>query len=259
MDLLTPEGVRTMAASYPLGLLLGRNLVEGHSYIYKFGFSDSIPTTESTVWDGVGTQNLVDYPTGGVVKVSSSSANDTSAGTGLQTVTVYGLDANWNDQSETITLNGQTSVNTTGSYIRVFRAVGEAAGSGGVNAGTIWVGDGTVTSGVPEDKFLAISPGQNQSLHAAWSVGNESAYVSRVLASSFGNANASATVRFCARPFGGVWQTKDKFVVTRGEMILEHMITPHYSAKTDFELRAIASSGTIDVSGAFEAYTYKGN
>lgn len=241
----------------PFGLNVGKGVVNDHDYVYKFGYSDAITTTNATVWDGVGTQALIDYPSSAIqVKCSSSDANDAAAGTGLRTLTVHGLDANWDAQSESVTLNGQTAVLTANTYIRVFRAIGDTAGSGGVNAGTIWFGDGTVTSGVPADRFMAITAGENQTLHGAWSVGQKYAgYLSLLWASSFGNSNAFATVTLVARPFGGIWQTKDKFTISRGQVFIEHICTPYFAPKTDFELRAISSTGTIDVSGAMEIYT----
>jgi hypothetical protein len=45
--------------------------------------------------------------------VSSSSASDTSAGTGARTVLITGLNANYAVISESVTMNGQTAVTTT--------------------------------------------------------------------------------------------------------------------------------------------------
>lgn len=260
-DSVGTDLTRHFSTDYPFGLLVGRDLVENHDGEYKFGFSDAIGTTQATVWDGAGTTELVAYPGSAVnVKVSSSDVDDTSAGAGLRTLTVYGLDADWDPQSEEVTLNGQTEVTTANTYIRVFRAVGETAGATGSNEGTIWFGDGTVTLGVPATKFMAISPGENQTLHCGWSVGRDRTASLRLLfASSFSNANAFATVRLVARPFGGIWQTKDKFTVSRGKVDLNHNITVKFDPKTDFEVRAVANSGTIDVSAAFEAYIYEQN
>ena len=51
-----------------------------------------------------------------LLQVSSGSANDTAAGTGARTVTIVGLDANYNVISETLTMNGVTPVQTVNSY-----------------------------------------------------------------------------------------------------------------------------------------------
>ena len=84
---------------------------------------------------------------------SSSSANDAAAGTGARTITVYGLDKDWNPVSETITMNGQTKVVGTQTFRRVFSAYVKTAGTGRFNAGDIYVvktgTGGTYTGGVP--------------------------------------------------------------------------------------------------------------
>lgn len=72
--------------------------------------------------------------------VSSSTADDGSpAGTGAQTMTIQGLDSSYNEIEETITLDGTTTVTTSNSFLRVYRAFIVKVGSGGVNAGNITI------------------------------------------------------------------------------------------------------------------------
>lgn len=49
----------------------------------------------------------------------SNDAFDTSVGSGAQTIFVTGLDANFNAQTETVTMNGTTPVALVNSYIRI--------------------------------------------------------------------------------------------------------------------------------------------
>jgi len=83
---------------------------------------------------------------------SSASANDTSAGTGARTIVATMLDSNFQEIEETITLNGQTKVESSGLYLRLQKMVVKTAGSGGVNAGIIYAYDtsDTVSGGVPQ-------------------------------------------------------------------------------------------------------------
>lgn len=70
--------------------------------------------------------------------VVSTSANDTSAGTGAQKVTINYLDTSFVLHSETVTLNGLTAVNTVGTNIAYIESmVVSQVGTGGGNAGTI--------------------------------------------------------------------------------------------------------------------------
>lgn len=85
--------------------------------------------------------------------LTSSSANDAAAGTGARTVKVYGLDANYKFATETVTLNGQTAVTTTGTFYRVFGIQVITTGTGRKNAGDIYAVKTTTstwTSGVPD-------------------------------------------------------------------------------------------------------------
>lgn len=70
--------------------------------------------------------------------VKSTSANDASAGTGAQSVTINYLDTSFVAHSETVTLNGTTAVNTVGTNIAFIESMVVATvGTGGGNAGTI--------------------------------------------------------------------------------------------------------------------------
>jgi len=71
--------------------------------------------------------------------MSSSSVNDTSAGTGARTVKItYYDNTGAGPNTETITLNGTTAVNTVASNIRFIEKMEVmTVGSGSVNAGTI--------------------------------------------------------------------------------------------------------------------------
>src|SRR5210317_2657610 len=122
-------------------------LSPSYKQVYKFGQNAVVGNSMETIWQQGG---LYSYPpSASTTTVSSSNANDTSAGTGARTVQIVGLDGDYNEISETIILNGQTAVTTTNSFLRVNRGVVLTAGSGGVNAGIIYVGTGTVTLGVP--------------------------------------------------------------------------------------------------------------
>lgn len=244
-----------IVGDYAANFFTDYNSKVGYGYVNveetrKFGFYDSIGTTERTVWDGAGSTNANSPATASQLQVSSSDANDTSAGTGARTVTISGLDSNYEQQSEVVTLAGQTPVVTSGTYVRCNRLMVETAGSGGQNADNIYAYTGDATDGVPDDANLIyslITAGKNQTLQCNFTMPADRVGFLRFFGiSSFGNSNAFATVRLLVRPFGGVWQTKDQLVLTRGFVTVPvaEVITP----KSDIEIRAAASSGTIDVS-----------
>lgn len=93
--------------------------------------------------------------------VASSSANDTSAGTGARTLTIYYVDATGATAgTETATLNGTTGVNlvtTTKCFIE--RIVINTVGSGGSNAGVISLFTGANKGGTT---VASIAVGDNE-------------------------------------------------------------------------------------------------
>lgn len=152
----------------PFGLQVSRNQIQGHTPIIVFGYNADIDTSEESVWPDGGT---IPHPTvASVLKISSTSADDTAAGTGARTVLISGVDGDFNTVSETVTLNGQTAVNTTNSYLYVNQLYVVTVGSGGANAGTINVGTGTVTAGVPAVLYDLIAIGFNQRTTAHYCV-----------------------------------------------------------------------------------------
>ena len=80
--------------------------------------------------------------------VNSTSANDTSAGTGARTVTINYLNASFQLKSETVTMNGTTAVNTVATDIAYIESIIVASvGSVGGNVGTIQVWTATAAGG----------------------------------------------------------------------------------------------------------------
>jgi hypothetical protein len=144
----------------PFGLQVSRGQIQGHSTVIVFGYNPDVDTSEETIWPDGG---LIPHPTvASVLKISSSSAADTSDGTGARTVFIEGVDGNFAVVGETVILNGQTAVNTTNSYLYVNSFYVATVGSGGANAGNINAGTGTVTSGVPAVLYDIIAIGYNQ-------------------------------------------------------------------------------------------------
>lgn len=143
----TFSSISRQGAYEPFELQISRGQIDGHTSVIVFGYNQDIDTTEESVWPDGGTVPHITTAT--VMKVSSTSANDTSAGTGARTVYISGLDGNYNVVSETVTLNGQTEVNTTNSYLAINDMQVMSVGSGGHNDGAINIGTGVVTAGVP--------------------------------------------------------------------------------------------------------------
>lgn len=72
-----------------------------------------------------------------VMNISSNNANDTSAGSGMRSVLVKGLNSSYEEIEEIVQMNGLSNVATSLSYIRVNSMVGYSAGATEYNEGTI--------------------------------------------------------------------------------------------------------------------------
>ena len=107
-------------AYYPsenLELNIARGLVKGTTFLHKFGAVPTMSTnTTGTVWD-VG-DTLYPWSAFASASVLTIAANATENG---KSVTIYGLDANYNALNETVTISGGAAT-TTNSFIRVFRS-----------------------------------------------------------------------------------------------------------------------------------------
>lgn len=225
-------------------LQVARGQIQGHKTLFKFGNNEDINGSLETIWSYGG---LYVYPTSAIqMKVSSTSANDTSNGTGARTIVVSGLNATYDEVSETVVLNGQTAVLTTTTFIRVFRSFVVTAGTGATAAGTIYIGTGTVTAGVPATVYAQIVLGENQTLMAIWTVpAGYTLYISRgTFSAASNNAAQYILSKFMIRPFNGVFRNVADVTVNSSVISYDFEVPLAIPEKSDIEARGIALAGT---------------
>lgn len=138
----TTQITKSLASSIVEGEIPGASATVKFGRILSIASSSSIvlgtPSTWKDVWAYADTQaQIPEATTGALVSIASDSANDAAAGTGAQTVILEGIDQNWDAQTETVTLNGTTPVNTINQWIAINRAYIAAVGSFGTNEGNI--------------------------------------------------------------------------------------------------------------------------
>ena len=242
----------------PFELQVARGQIQGHKTVFKFGNNPDINGSLETIWSHGGLYSYL--AAASVLKVSSSSANDAAAGTGARTVTLAGLDASYNEISETVSLNGQTEVLTTQSFLRVFRAFVVTAGSGGTAAGTIYMGTGVVTAGVPANVYAEIPLGANQTQMALWTVpAGYTLYITGgVFSAASNNAAQYVLGQFFFRPLGGVFRNVADITVNSNVFRYDWEIPIAIPEKSDIEARGIALSGSnFYVTASFEGMYIK--
>jgi len=148
-------------------LQVARGQISGHTAVQILGYNNDV----DIAWEPIWSDGTITFPTvATVMKISSSSTEDTAAGVGARTVVITGVDGNYDVISEIIILNGQTPVNTVNLYFRINGLAVSSGGSNGTASGTIYAGDGVVTAGVPATVFDQIPVGWNTRQTATYTV-----------------------------------------------------------------------------------------
>ena len=235
----------------PFELQVARGFIEGHRTVTVFGYNGDVDTSEVTVWP---LPSIITHPAAALqMKVSSTSADDTSAGTGARTVVIQGLDANYVEISETVTLNGQTEVLTAQSFLRINYAYVATAGSTNSAAGDIYFGTGTVTAGVPATVYNIIKYDFNNTVTGHYTVpAGYTGYLSQGLFSA-GQASGSTQVRgrLLTTGLDDIRRTAAVTTVNNGvaDYVFEYPL--RIPEKTDIEATGIGSANNNGVSCMF--------
>lgn len=235
----------------PFELQVARGFIEGHRTVTVFGYNGDVDTSEVTVWP---LPSIIGHPAAALqMKVSSTSANDTSAGTGARTVVIQGLDANYVEISETVTLNGQTEVLTAQSFFRINYAYVATTGSTNSAAGDIYFGTGTVTAGVPATLYNIIKYDFNNTVTGHYTIpAGYTGYLSQGLFSA-GQASGSTQVRgrLLTTGLDDIRRTAAVTTVNNGvaDYVFEYPL--RIPEKTDLEATGIGSANNNGVSCMF--------
>lgn len=159
------QGIEGCVATIDYLNLVGQGLIPSHETWHSIGYNSAIGATQEDVTE-VSTGIYVPPDDAGIqMTVTSTNANDTSAGTGVREVEVHYLDGSGIEQTELVTTNGG-SVNTTATDIRrinYFHTT--SAGSGGAAAGAINL---TNTAGTVQ--YAVIPAGGNFSRHGFFTI-----------------------------------------------------------------------------------------
>lgn len=258
------SSITRMGTIEPFELQVGRGQISLHTPYFRFGYANSLGTTPQTLTTTVTAGNTYVYPSSAsAMKVSSSSASDTAAGTGARTFLVSGLDANYNRISEVVTLNGQTQVTTANSYLRITYTEIISTGSGNAQAGTIYVGTGSATAGVPATVYWQSDTTYNNWSFAGFTVpAGYTAYItSYTITSQSTTANINVSAALIIYEFGnassltaqGYPEIQSTARMTSSSQFDRHFDYPlAVSEKADVELRAWATTTAVNATGEIQ-------
>ena len=236
---------------WDFGLEVSKGSIEHYTSINKYGSSPAVGTSEEGVWHYGGDINWIVTPT--ILQVSSSSAADDAGGTGALTMVLEGLDADYNALTETVTLDGQAQVATTGTYLRIHRAYIVDVGTGGANAGDLYIYTGAATAGVPDTAtqvYSTISADHGQTSQAFYTIPAE---FTGFLISGYGVAAAGKTVdvEVFFRLEGKGWRMLHEFSLNNDTYTQHYAVPPQIPEKSDIMVVSSVDTGTARVSAGF--------
>ena len=225
--------------------------VSGVETGFKYASSTLVSTSYVDVWPNA---SILSYLSSAEqVNLASTSPNDDLTGSGLEKVLIFGLDSNYDEISEEITLNGTSNVLSTNSYIRVYRMRGTQSNNGSnntFNAGTITA---TAASSATVQAYMEI--GTNNSLQSQFTVPNGK-YLIATSSTVTVRSGDQANVRFFVREFGKVFTLR--FELNIASQAVETTFNPPIVVppKADITARAIkiAGGGTVGLTVSYDYF-----
>jgi len=233
----------------PFELQVARGQVPYHSSVNIYGYQGALPNSNGAtfypVWENA---TAYTYPVSATTMLLwSSSASDTNV-----SILINGLDASYNQISETLVLtNGTTGVTTVNSYLRI----NSISTSGSVNAvGTINIGNAGKTI-----QYAEITAGNGKSQMMVYTVPNGSTfYLLRSNAYTSLNGNTAgnyAFYRVYTKSDAGIIQILLQAPFT-GQYGTLRVVPRSYVQKTDIQWQVAGNpaSGTCQVGVGVEGY-----
>ena len=231
--------------------------ISGLTNLNKFGQTGAdVDTADGLVdvWSGVADSNAAkNYTystTADIDTISSSDSGDT------QDIMITGLDENWLEVTQTITLTGQSKVTLGTPLIRVYRMIN--VGSSDLSGNVYCYVDTTISGGVPTTAApirAIITNGYNQTLMCLYTVpADKYLYLYKGEAALTSRVAGYADGTFDVRPFGGVFQTKRTFGLSTTGSSYINVLFPqplYIPPKSDLRVRI---SGSVNNMGAVASF-----
>ena len=205
-----------------------------------FGFNRTVGTSFETVWnDGA----AYAFPSAALtMTIVSSSASDT------MDVLVAGLDADYNEVRQTVTLTGTSAVTIPADIYRINSAVILS----GSNVGNITIASGGVTYA-----FIEAELGTTQSCIYTVPAGHD-LYLFRITANSAtAGGSKYVTIRNALQSSTGRWLKVAEATFSQSQVNYDRQVPFKITEKNDFQFEAKSSASTNEVSIFVEAVLVK--
>lgn len=217
----------------PFGIAVKRGMYPELGAWEAVGYNADVGTSFETIWDG---SNTYTYPASAVTMTATSAAGATDNGVDI---TVIGLDTNYNELIETITLAGSGTATTTGEFLRINRAY---VSNGSDPTANVTIANSGTT-------YAQITFPYNTTQQAVYTVpAGKRAYL--VYASISLEKQKEVVAKFMTRAQGATFVTGG-IIGTTGSYQRHWVLPPVLNEKTDIEIRAKAGA-TTSISGSMQ-------
>ena len=226
-------------------LNVSRGKVRGAFHVIKFGTNDDVDGSLETIWDAGGLYTYL--TTAAAVTVTSTDTDDSASGTGARTITVEGLDANYNQVSETLTVGGGAG---TTEFLRVFRAFVATSGSTGSNEGTISISSGATTLAQIRAVGSPTASGLGQTFMSLYTV--PAGYTGYIFDWNVSTAKADGDVFLLKRLANdGAWRAQDTIHTNSNDVERTYKFPLKIEEKADIEVRALSPTNNMKCAATF--------
>ena len=223
------------------GLDIARRAERDYLSEHKFGSNPTLVSGSQSIWTQGGLYPWSAFDAAETLYLISTSTSDTS------TVVVFGLDADWNFQSETVTMTGTTAATTANTYKRIYRLIYDTVST---NVGTLTArttsGTGTVVA--------SISPGLGQTLMAVYTV--PVGYNAYLCQSTVGiGKGGDASFRLYAREnyYGETaFNIKSDVNLFQATISQDYAVPLRFIQKTDLDFRALTTGNNFAATASFD-------
>ena len=212
---------------------VSRGLVRGSTTLNIFGYNTSITTSFIPAWEFA---SVYAYPGSAItMTVTSASASDNG-----KTLLIQGLDANYTEITDTVTLNGGGDVNTNIPFFRINNVV--------LTSGTVNVGLITIQNTGKTVKYAGVRAGDGTNQASIYTVpAGKEFYLYRIDAfSNDSTAPKPGLFRNFVRNASG-----QEYTVARttfyNQMNIQRRIPFKYTEKSDIQLQLRTASGTYEM------------
>ena len=218
-----------------------RGLIQGATVINIFGYQSSGDTTLRALWEFANTSYV--FPTSAItMTVTSANASDDG-----KSLLIQGLDANYNEISDTVTINGGGDIDTNITFFRINDII---LTSGTTNAGLI-----TVQNTGKTVKYGGIRAGDGRNQASIFTVpADKCFFLYRIDAFSNDSTAAKPAIfrNFTTNSSGQQYNTARTTFFNN--MNIQRNIPFKYDEKTDIQFQCATNSGSHELSVFGEGY-----